>query len=389
MPGNGHESDGNAGVKKRQFMNNKPNSFGQPLQQGGGVGGGSNHGYSTDESSITSHDVIARSKDKDYKRQPRRGKKTNYQHNGDATADSSSKASVIWMVLVVGLMFCLLDAMYIIQVVDRGDPHSKESNEKQNEITARILDQLKREQAADRLKSPDVFKTGDMHDTSSEAARIYEQLKKEQQQQQQQHQHQGISNTERNKKLAQQLFNREGRGRDGLTKEERKAIREAEAKLAEENRIKMIKMAALEALKAQNGGKIPDDMLEGKMEDDEAFKPRPMSYYREQSIRDDKRHIIEMFEDAGLKEMDDSTYAVLPTWEDVSSVYGSEPRVIGLEQCKEFRAKGNPWDHFVSTAGTFNSGTNLMAEMLIHNCHMQDRMDKLGAKNRGIRWQGT
>jgi len=27
--------------------------------------------------------------------------------------------------------------------------------------------------------------------------------------------------------------------------------------------------------------------------------------------------------------------------------------------------------------------------MLIHNCHMQDRMDKLGAKNRGIRWQGT
>lgn len=37
--------------------------------------------------------------------------------------------------------------------------------------------------------------------------------------------------------------------------------------------------------------------------------------------------------------------------------------------------------------GTFNSGTNLMAELLIHNCHMQKRMDRFGHKNRGVRWQ--
>jgi hypothetical protein len=46
-----------------------------------------------------------------------------------------------------------------------------------------------------------------------------------------------------------------------------------------------------------------------------------------------------------------------------------------------------PAEHFLGVAGTFNSGTNLMAELLIHNCEMTARMEKYGEENKGIRWQ--
>jgi len=77
----------------------------------------------------------------------------------------------------------------------------------------------------------------------------------------------------------------------------------------------------------------------------------------------------------------------LPTWSEITGMYGEKPVIHGLDMCEPFRTHSDPADHFVSTAGTFNSGTNLMAELLIANCHMPARMKKYGAINRGIRWQ--
>jgi hypothetical protein len=106
-------------------------------------------------------------------------------------------------------------------------------------------------------------------------------------------------------------------------------------------------------------------------------------------IRRDKKHILDMLVDANIKpeDLDPQTLRDLPTWKEVTDLYGDEPRIYGLDQCQVFQEHSDRADHFVSTAGTFNSGTNLMAELLIANCHMQDRMDKFGAQNRGIRWQ--
>jgi hypothetical protein len=59
-----------------------------------------------------------------------------------------------------------------------------------------------------------------------------------------------------------------------------------------------------------------------------------------------------------------------------------------LETCEAFQQqRGDAADHFVGTAGTFNSGTNLMSELMIHNCQMTARMKKYGKVNKGIRWQ--
>jgi hypothetical protein len=104
----------------------------------------------------------------------------------------------------------------------------------------------------------------------------------------------------------------------------------------------------------------------------------------------DKGRIMDLLTAAGVKvdpEGDKDLIRDLPTWSEVVNLYGPEPVIYGLEECDRFQHMSDPADHFVSTAGTFNTGTNLMAELLIANCHMQERMDKYGAVNRGVRWQ--
>ena len=340
----GNESDGGGvGVKKRQALS-KANSFGPESNSG------YPSGYTTDESAVS----------RDASRRERK------QRRGGRRADADgNRASILWMVFAVGLLFCLMDAMYISRVLERGG--STNDAESQSAASVRVLGQLKKDAEGKGALAATLDKLGvgkSLHQGG------HQKLTREQQH---------MLSIEQQQALKMK----------NMTPEQRKQKREEEKKEAEAQRIRNIKAAALEALKAQHGGKIPDDMMDSVLGEDESFTPRPMEYYKEKAIADDKTKILDLFIDAGLKEMDDSTYAVLPSWNDVSSLYGEKARIIGLDQCETFQKKGNPWDHFVSTAGMFNSGTNLMAEMLIHNCHMQERMDKLGAKNRGIRWQGT
>jgi hypothetical protein len=97
-------------------------------------------------------------------------------------------------------------------------------------------------------------------------------------------------------------------------------------------------------------------------------------------------HILNLLHEAGV-ELNAETYARLPQWSDVTALYGSKPVFVGLESCKRFQSMGIAADHFVSVAGTFNTGTNALSENLIANCHMPKRIKKYGARNRGVRWQ--
>jgi hypothetical protein len=103
-----------------------------------------------------------------------------------------------------------------------------------------------------------------------------------------------------------------------------------------------------------------------------------------------KARILELMKHAGVNvdvERDADLIRELPTWNQVTDLYGEEPVIYGLDTCQVFQDHSDKAEHFVSTAGAFNSGTNLMAELLIANCHMQDRMDKYGTINKGVRWQ--
>lgn len=105
------------------------------------------------------------------------------------------------------------------------------------------------------------------------------------------------------------------------------------------------------------------------------------------SLMKEKERVLKIIQDAGIGYVDDETLEELPLWEQVVDLYGPDPVIYGLDQCEVFQKHSPSYEHFVSTAGTFNSGTNLMAELLIANCHMEDRMKKYGEKTRGVRWQ--
>lgn len=99
--------------------------------------------------------------------------------------------------------------------------------------------------------------------------------------------------------------------------------------------------------------------------------------------------IVRLLKEAtGTDDIDPEILSRIPAAEDVAALYGRAPVVLGLETCQRFQQEtGDPAEHFVSTAGSFNSGTNLMAELLIANCHIPERVKKYGESSRGVRWQ--
>ena len=102
---------------------------------------------------------------------------------------------------------------------------------------------------------------------------------------------------------------------------------------------------------------------------------------------DDKEPLLQLLDEAKMTPIDKDTAAQLPTWTQISQLYGNQPIYHGLDTCTRFQGAGSPAQHFLGIAGTFNSGTNLLAELLIANCHMPARMAAFGPRQRGIRWQ--
>jgi hypothetical protein len=101
-----------------------------------------------------------------------------------------------------------------------------------------------------------------------------------------------------------------------------------------------------------------------------------------------KEPILQLLREAtGTTDLDPETVERLPTAGQVAALYGSRPVLTGLDTCRTFREAGDPSEHLVATAGTFNTGTNLLAELLIANCHLPARQERYGRKNAGVRWQ--
>jgi hypothetical protein len=58
---------------------------------------------------------------------------------------------------------------------------------------------------------------------------------------------------------------------------------------------------------------------------------------------------------------------LLPKWNDVTTLYGAEPIIIGLERCIEFRRSHEKKIRHVGIAGQFNTGTNALAKYFWDN----------------------
>jgi hypothetical protein len=108
-------------------------------------------------------------------------------------------------------------------------------------------------------------------------------------------------------------------------------------------------------------------------------------------IHPDKAPILNLLQEAGLdvRTLSSEIVASIPSWSQVTALYGHQPRIYGMDQgvCDAFQQSSNPAEHFLGVAGTFNTGTNLLAALLIQNCHLPARIKVHGPGSPGIRWQ--
>jgi hypothetical protein len=100
----------------------------------------------------------------------------------------------------------------------------------------------------------------------------------------------------------------------------------------------------------------------------------------------DKERVIQVLRDAKMdKDLTPEKIDRLPTWQQVVDRLGPEPRIHGLDSCHTFQTTIDPPEALIAPAGAFNSGTNLMAELLIANCYNPARKKKYASP--GVRWQ--
>ena len=98
----------------------------------------------------------------------------------------------------------------------------------------------------------------------------------------------------------------------------------------------------------------------------------------------DKEKIMDMLREMEVDpySIDNATWAKVPTWGFVTNIWGTEPVVHGLDQhCDTFR-RIDPKRRRIAVAGMFSTGTNLLAQLLQHNCGIPERIEWLG-RNKG------
>jgi hypothetical protein len=86
----------------------------------------------------------------------------------------------------------------------------------------------------------------------------------------------------------------------------------------------------------------------------------------------DKEPILKLLHDAGVKDLDVAVIAQLPTWSQVTELYGDtgKPVVVGLETCAAFRASVPTDQAYLATAGFFDTGTNALTYYMRANLVM-------------------
>jgi hypothetical protein len=95
----------------------------------------------------------------------------------------------------------------------------------------------------------------------------------------------------------------------------------------------------------------------------------------------DKSRIVSILEASGINVTDD-ILARLPTWDTIQSLYGSSPVIYGLETCSTFQQTIPKNESYIGPAGTFNTGTNLLADLLPKYCRIDSEV-----KRSGMLWQ--
>eukprot|EP00984_Skeletonema_dohrnii_P018858 scaffold8920_cov84-Skeletonema_dohrnii-CCMP3373.AAC.4 len=88
------------------------------------------------------------------------------------------------------------------------------------------------------------------------------------------------------------------------------------------------------------------------------------------NLKNTNEHILQILDTAKLTSISEEQAKQLPTWKDITSMYGDKPVIHGLETCEQYRKMVKPEDRTIGPAGLFNTGTNLIWKMMTNNCNI-------------------
>ena len=98
------------------------------------------------------------------------------------------------------------------------------------------------------------------------------------------------------------------------------------------------------------------------------------------TIDPQKHYAYKILQNAGVNPITPEIISQLPHWSDVVSQYGSKPIIRNLESCPRYRETVPQKDRFTGPAGLFNTGTNLLANLMIHNCQIGNSQGGTGMR---------
>lgn len=110
----------------------------------------------------------------------------------------------------------------------------------------------------------------------------------------------------------------------------------------------------------------------------------------QRSVRKDREPILAILKDAGMEDLDPSEILTLPTWTQVTDLYGAEPVIVGLnDACRAFQAKvPQSSNRFLGVSGMFNSGSTAFGISLQANCrfphHAQNKSNDVVSDSNGM-----
>ena len=85
-------------------------------------------------------------------------------------------------------------------------------------------------------------------------------------------------------------------------------------------------------------------------------------------------HILQVLNTAKIASVSEDIAKQLPSWEDITSMYGDKPVIHGLDTCEHYRNMVKPEDRTIGPAGLFNTGTNLIWTLMETNCNIDGKI---------------
>jgi len=105
-----------------------------------------------------------------------------------------------------------------------------------------------------------------------------------------------------------------------------------------------------------------------------------------QMASEEQQFALSLLLSAGI-DVTDEIVKQLPLSSDIHSQYGKEPIIHNLDSCQRFRDSYPPEERYMAVAGMFNTGTNILGNLIVHNCALPREGKKVSRQSQYVSYE--